>query len=168
MKLIIISLIVFAKAIEFDNRHGSMLELINCLRTNLNQDECYRKKHSMTVATVSRPLINKLMYGAVKPPSCDVGCRREDYWIDLEKLETTTGWAFVPTKQHPLTHKKYMNIGQCRGSCKNGIRPKATCSHVGGEALFQNKKGERFVIDGFFADYCLCAYSAQNNCDQTI
>ena len=119
-------------------------------------------------ATVSRPIVNKILFGADKPPSCEAGCRREDFFINLEKLESLTGWTYISTKKHPLTHSKYMNIGQCRGSCTIGIRPRATCSHVGGEAIFQNKKGHRFVIEGFFADYCLCAYSARDNCHQNL
>ena len=150
---------------------GSLLEIMECLRIfQYDVDACVRnhKRINHAIATVSRPIVNQIMFGANKPPSCEAGCRRENYYIDLERLESLTGWSYVSTKKHPLTHIKYKNIGQCRGSCNTGIRSRATCSHVGGEAIFQNKKGRRFVIQGFFADYCLCAYSALDNCHQTL
>jgi hypothetical protein len=172
MKLLIISLIVLESVqgqnLEVDQ--GSILEIMECLRYHNNVDACVRthKRINHVKATVSRQIVNQIFFGAKKPASCEAGCRRENYFIDLERLESLTGWSYVSTKKHPLGHNKYMDIGQCRGSCSSGIRSRATCSHVGGEAIFQNKKGHRFVIEGFFADHCLCAYSAADNCHQTL
>ena len=171
MKLLIISFLVLESVkgslVEFDQ--GSMLEIMECMRVLQNDvDACVRnhKRINHAFVTVSRPIVNQIFFGAKKPASCEAGCRREDYYINLERLESLTGWSYISTKKHPLG--KYMNIGQCRGSCNAGIRSRATCSHVGGEAMFQNKKGHRFVIQGFFADYCLCAYSAADNCHETL
>jgi hypothetical protein len=172
MKLIyIIFLVLESVKGQMEVDQGSLLEIMECLRIFQNDvDACVRNHRRINHAfgTVSRPIFNQIMFGAKKTASCEAGCRRENYYIDLERLESLTGWSYVSTKKHPLGHKKYMNIGQCRGSCNSGIRSRATCSHVGGEAIFQNKKGRRFIIEGFFADYCLCAYSAPDNCQQTI
>ena len=148
-----------------------LLEIMECARTfpGVNvETSCFKnfKAINKKVASVSRPILSQVLYGYKTPPSCELGCHREDHFIDLVELEKLTGWSYVPSKRRPF--KKFMNIGRCRGSCAIGIRRHATCSHIGGEALFQNRNGERFVIEGFFADFCVCAYAAKDNCYQPL